>query len=70
MFDRIVEWFMSIPESVPILLGADPHNATLVRAMAALFLIVFIIYLIGMRPFRSFFTWRGNKKRDNSNKAD
>jgi hypothetical protein len=52
-----------IPNSVPILLGAEPHNAMLVRAAAALLLIVFIVYLIAMRPFRSFFSNITNKIR-------
>ncbi len=63
MLDRIAEWILAIPNSIPILLGADPHNAELVRAMAALFLIVLIVYLIAMRPFRSLFNYFANKKR-------
>ena len=49
MLDRIAEWILAIPNSVPILLGADPENAALGRAMAALLLIAFIVYLIAMR---------------------
>jgi hypothetical protein len=69
MLDRIAEWILEIPNSVPILLGAEPHNAALVRAVAALLLIVFVIYLIAARPFRSIvsrFARRGRKeeKRD------
>ena len=63
MLDQIAEWILAIPNSVPILLGAEPHNAMLVRAAAALLLIVFIIYLIAMRPFRSFFSNIANKIR-------
>ena len=64
MLDRIAEWILAIPNSVPILLGAEPHNAALVRAVAALLLIVFVVYLIAARPFRSIasrFTSRGRK---------
>ena len=64
MLDRIAEWILAIPNSVPILLGAEPHNAALVRAVAALLLIVFVVYLIAARPFRSIvsrFVSRGRK---------
>jgi hypothetical protein len=69
MLDRIAEWILAIPNSVPILLGAEPHNAALVRAVAALLLIVFVVYLIAARPFRSIvsrFSSRSRKeeKRD------
>jgi len=63
MLDQIAEWILAIPNSVPILLGAEPHNAMLVRAAAALLLIVFIVYLIAMLPFRSFFSTLANKIR-------
>ena len=56
MLDQIADWILAIPNSVPILLGAEPHNAALVRAIAALSLIVLIVYLIAMRPLRSFFS--------------
>jgi hypothetical protein len=68
MLDRIAEWILAIPNSVPILLGADPHNAALVRAVAAIFLIVVIVYLIAMRPLRSFFNYLTNKKRGEDKK--
>jgi hypothetical protein len=69
MLDRIAEWILAIPNSVPILLGAEPHNAALVRAVAALLLIVLVVYLIAARPFRSIvsrFSSRSRKeeKRD------
>jgi hypothetical protein len=57
MLDRIADWILAIPDSVPILLGADPHNAMLIRAMFALLLIAFVVYLIAMRPFRSVFAY-------------
>lgn len=57
MLDRIADWILAIPDSVPILLGADPHNAMLVRAMFALLLVAFVIYLIAMQPFRSVFAY-------------
>jgi hypothetical protein len=68
MLDRIAEWILAIPNSVPILLGADPLNAGLVRAVAALFLIVFIVYLIAMRPLRSILKYFTNKKREEDKK--
>ena len=69
MLDQIAEWILAIPNSVPILLGAEPHNAALVRAVAALLLIVLVVYLIAARPFRSIvsrFSSRGrnDEKRD------
>jgi hypothetical protein len=69
MLDRIAEWILAIPNSVPILLGAEPHNAALVRACAALLLIAFVVYLLAARPFRSilsrFASRRGkDEKRD------
>lgn len=51
MLDRIIDWLLAIPESIPILLGADPHNAHLVRALAALLLIAIFVYVMAMRPF-------------------
>ena len=51
MLDRFADWFLDVLNSIPILLGADPHNAQLVRALASLFLIVFFIYIVAMRPF-------------------
>ena len=52
MFDRFVEWLLEKLDSIPILLGAEPHNAHLVRAVAALFLITLFVYIMAMRPFR------------------
>jgi hypothetical protein len=63
MLDRIAEWILAIPNSVPILLGAEPHNAALVRAVAALLLIVFVIYLIAARPFRSIVSRFSSRRR-------
>jgi hypothetical protein len=63
MLDRIAEWILAIPNSVPILLGAEPHNAELVRAVAALLLIVFVVYLIAARPFRSILSRFGSRSR-------
>jgi hypothetical protein len=53
MLDRIAQWLLATSNSVPILLGANPENAALLRAMAALLLVAFIVYVIAMRPFRS-----------------
>jgi hypothetical protein len=63
MLDRIAEWILAIPNSVPILLGADPENAALVRAMAALLLIAFVVYVIAMRPFRRIIAYFAKKMR-------
>lgn len=52
MFERLIDWFWEMIDSVPILLGAAPHNAHLVRALAALLLIALFVYLMAMRPFR------------------
>jgi hypothetical protein len=68
MLDRIAEWILAIPNSVPILLGADPLNAALVRAAGALFLIVLIVYLIAMRPLRSILRYFANKRREEDKK--
>jgi hypothetical protein len=53
MLDQIANWLLAIPDSIPIMLGADPHNAGLVRALFALFLIALFVYVIAMRPFAS-----------------
>lgn len=69
MLDRIADWILALPNSVPILLGADPHNAMLVRAMFALLLVAFLIYLIAMRPFRAVLNYFANlvRSRDQRN---
>jgi|HubBroStandDraft_1064217.scaffolds.fasta_scaffold1371490_2 hypothetical protein len=67
MLDRLAEWILAIPGSVPILLGADPHNAALVRAIAAVILIVIVIYVIAVPlPFiiRRLF---GRRSKDGQN---
>lgn len=68
MLDRIADWLLAIPDSVPILLGADPHNAALVRAMVALLLIALVIYAIAFWPFGSIigrlFGRRSKNRRD------
>ena len=51
--EKLAGWLLAIPDSIPVLLGADPHNAGLVRAMAALALIALIIYVIAKRPLRA-----------------
>jgi hypothetical protein len=63
MLDQIAEWILAIPNSVPILLGAEPHNAALVRAVAALLLIVLVVYLIAARPFRSIVSRLASRSR-------
>jgi hypothetical protein len=51
ILDRIAEWSLDVLDFVPRILGADPQNAALVRALMVLLLIVVIVYVIGMRPF-------------------
>ena len=51
MLDRISDWLLAIPDSIPILLGAAPQNAHLVRALAVLVLIALFVYVMAMRPF-------------------
>jgi hypothetical protein len=63
MLDRIAEWILAIPNSVPVLLGADPENAALVRTLAALLLVAFIVYAIRLRPFRSIVAYLGRNLR-------
>ena len=48
----ISEWILAIVDSVPVLFEAAKHNATLIRAMAALFLVLLI--MCAMPPVRSF----------------
>ena len=48
----ISEWILAVVDSVPVLFGAAMHNATLIRAMAALFLI--LVVLCALRPVRVF----------------
>ncbi len=56
-FEKLAGWILSIPGSVPILLGADPHHAALVRALSALILIAFVVFLFAKCPFRSIFCY-------------
>jgi hypothetical protein len=54
MFHKINEAFMAMLASVPALFTeAGSPNFMLVRAMFGLIIIVLIVYLIAMRPFRS-----------------
>lgn len=53
MLDRITEFILSIVNLIPNVFGSDPHHFTAIRAMIALLLIVFVAYIIAMRPFRS-----------------
>jgi hypothetical protein len=54
MFDRFVEGFMAFVNALPILFAdKDSPNFTLIRTMLGLLLIIFVIYLIALRPFRS-----------------
>ena len=67
--ERLADWILAIPASVPILLGANPAQASLVRALAALFLIALVIYLIAKRPLRSILAFfrNNNGERDKHN---
>jgi hypothetical protein len=51
MFDWIGEWIFAFVTSVPPLFKSDPHHFSAARAMAALLLIVAVVYIIAMRPF-------------------
>lgn len=51
MLDRIVDWLLDTLDRIPILLGADPHNAKLIRALFVLILISLFVYIMAMRPF-------------------
>lgn len=55
MFDRFIEGLMAIVNTIPILFAdKDSPNFALIRAMMGLSLIVLVVYLIAMQPFRSF----------------
>jgi hypothetical protein len=54
MLDRISETIWAIVTSIPAWLVAEgSQNFMAIRAMFGLLLIVLIVYLIAMRPFRS-----------------
>lgn len=53
MLDWIAEKILAIVSTVPALFGADLHHFTAIRAMAALLLIVLVVYLIAIWPFHS-----------------
>ena len=54
MFDWFVEGLQKIVDSLPILFADEGSpNFMLVRTMLGLILIVIVVYLIAMRPFRS-----------------
>jgi hypothetical protein len=55
VLDRIAEWVLSVLNSVPVLFGSDTPHFLLIRAMFALLLIVIVVYVIAMVPFRSLF---------------
>jgi hypothetical protein len=54
MLDKLIEQFLALLSLVPALF-VEPNspNFGLVRAMFGLIIIVIIVYLIAMRPFRS-----------------
>ena len=52
MMDQIADWILAVVNSVPILLGADQHHAELIRGTATLLLIVLVMIVIAMLPFR------------------
>lgn len=53
MLDQFAEWVLSVLNSVPVLFGSDTPHFLLIRAMFALLLIVIVVYVIAMAPFRS-----------------
>jgi hypothetical protein len=64
VLDWIAERLLAAVNSVPVLFGVDAHHATLIRAVAALLLIVLVVYLIAMRPFRSFISRSKDRRQD------
>ncbi len=63
MIDQAADWILAAVNSVPILLGADQHHAELIRGMAALLLIVLVMIVIAMRPFRYIVAHFSNRAR-------
>jgi hypothetical protein len=62
MLDWIAEKIMAIVTFIPALIvEQDSPNFMLVRAMFGLLLIVAIVYLLAMRPIRSFMANYRNK---------
>ena len=53
MLDWAAEQILSLLSVIPPLFGADPHHFAAIRAMAALVLIVLVVYVIAMWPFHS-----------------
>ncbi|MGB8435070.1 MAG: hypothetical protein WCE38_12490 [Burkholderiales bacterium] len=54
MFDWIIDPFFALLKSIPALLTDEGSaNFLLTRAMLGLLLVVLILYMIAMRPFRS-----------------
>ncbi len=55
MFDWIIDPFFALLKSIPALLTDEGSaNFMLTRAILGLLLVVLLIYLIAMRPFRHF----------------
>jgi hypothetical protein len=53
----ISEWILSIVTYVPALfVGEETPNFMLIRTMFGLVLITLVVFLVAMRPFRSFIT--------------
>lgn len=61
MLDWIAESILSIANFVPPLFSSDETQFKLVRSMFALLLIVLLVYIIAMTPFRSLFARLTNK---------
>jgi hypothetical protein len=54
MLEWIVERFQALVNAVPaLLMSEDSPNFMLGRTMIGLLLIIVVVYLIAMRPFRS-----------------
>ncbi len=56
-FEKIADWLLYIPTRIPILLGADPHNAGLIRALSTLIFIALILFLFIKIPFGSLLSY-------------
>lgn len=57
MLDKIAEWLIGITSMIPaIFVEEGSSHFLLYRALAALLLLAFIVYMIAMRPFGGFLT--------------
>lgn len=57
MLDLLAEWILSITTAIPaVFVAENSTNFLLFRVLFALLLLTLIVYLIAMRPFRSWIT--------------